>query len=525
MNDYLEQVFARYSSFDKGAPAPVDFMSLEDEFQDLSAGEDPVPELVAATPEQQVFLDLVLGDAAPPVIALRGGGGTGKTWTLAAMARLLLPEKVLFLSVTHQARTVLEEELRRAGGLENAKTSTVAAFLHRAPLRDVAPSSTYETHFSEETDALDPSEFAVVVVDEGFMVPREDIKAILECCQNANVFPVILAGDPAQLPPVKAASYLPTLEAEHRAGRAGSVLLTKNQRAESQGLADFIEHVRQTHALPYYLTPEVTYYTNARAFVAAAAELIREGEDPLLLAWRNATVGKMMLALRTALGHPVDRAVVGEVLRVDSAFSLFSWRDVFEFLRDKGIPNAFDKAKPLLREARLHPGTLLKVLNPGRLRVFGVPWAQNMCHVQDALVEICNGPFAGIQVSVPLAELTAKLDPMAETTLFLEEAKAVAEQTRRRPRGSVPKDPRMLALLNTVADGKESLLVKRGFYDVRDEGLCFVMPSATLTVHRAQGSGRDHVFVAWDDLQGDDQDELRYVAVSRARKHLHIYRR
>lgn len=530
-DDYLDQVYARFNTFQANKDLSFDGEEVDlcEGFLDLTAGENSVADLMPPTEEQQGFLDLVLRDCPPLVVALRGGGGTGKTWTLAAMARRLAPGKVLFLSVTHQARTVLEEELRQSEGLKNAKTSTVAGFLKRQPLKDFVPDGTYQTPFSDETDAGDLTQFAVVVVDEAFMVPREDILAILKVCEEYNITTTILAGDPAQLPPINSVSYLPTLETAHKIGKAGSVLLTKNQRAESSGLAQFIEYVRQHHVLPPDTPPEVTYYNNPYPFIQAAARILKaagsvETETPMILAWRNATVGKMMVELRKAMGYPLNRAVLGEILRVDSAFSLYTWREVFDYLKNRGVANAYEVTKPLLRETRIHPGTLLKVVNPGRLRPFGTAWATNATEVQDATVEILNGPRAGHQLMVPLAELTAKIDPMSQTTLFLDEVKLVVDLTRRLG-SAAPADPRIRALLNFVGRDKISQLAHKGFYDVRDEGLCFVMPSSTLTVHRAQGSGRDHVFVTWDDLQGDDQDELRYVAVSRARKHLHIYRR
>jgi AAA domain/UvrD-like helicase C-terminal domain len=122
---------------------------------------------------------------------LAGRAGTGKT---SVMGALLLNEQVaqagiLFLAPTGKARV-------RLGKAANAEAKTVAQFLYELKRYDGARQRPLfeggEKYRKEKT----------IVIDESSMLTMDDLFAVLDALDLAHVQRIILVGDPNQLPPI-----------------------------------------------------------------------------------------------------------------------------------------------------------------------------------------------------------------------------------------------------------------------------------------------------------------------------------
>lgn len=124
---------------------------------------------------------------------LTGKAGTGKTTVLGALFKSPLSSKggILLLAPTGKARV----KLKKATGKE---ALTVAQFLYQMDRYDAEHQlprfSSGETYKKEKT----------IVVDECSMMTLDDFSALFGAIDLAHVTRIILVGDPSQLPPIGA---------------------------------------------------------------------------------------------------------------------------------------------------------------------------------------------------------------------------------------------------------------------------------------------------------------------------------
>ncbi len=481
----------------------------------------PPPELSTG---QLTFLMMARNAIPGYVLVLTGEGGSGKTTVLAELAK---ETSVLFLAPTHQARTVLFEALV-AAGVEDPKVSTVAKFLDKRPDYNYLPENVLETRFvGGDGAAQDEGDVPnVVAVDEASMVSERDLRAIRSLTRDGLL---VITIDAAQLPPVRDLSPWPLIQSSIAAGRAGLVTLTDNHRSQFPALTQFLNYVR-THAdLPEELPAEVvTRFTSRQQIIEAtvAAAKAYGPENVVLLAYTNAMVDSCARAIRAGLGYPRDLPAEGEILRFDAPVPTCTWHEAYRRLLNRGLDReeAFNGARAEVAATQIQNGTLGRVVEVGRPIPFFVSWAPTQAEVLPLRIEILTGALSGEVFSV-LAPPMGDWDNTASPHMkLLAECRDVAKRIRAiRADGpaTIFEGAALQELVGSSGEPNMSAANPKLFYAVRDR-LAQVSSALAMTTHKAQGSGRDHVMVVWSDLRGPDERQLRYTAVSRARRHLYL---
>lgn len=444
-------------------------------------------------------------------------GGSGKTWTLCRACEGFAD--ITMLTPTHQARSVLLGELE-AAGLQKAKVLTVASFLNKAADRNSAPEHAFDVPFTGGS-ALQLPENALVVVDEAGMVGAEDIRLIIA----ANVQGLtILSGDPHQLPAVEGSSIWPLLMKSVQVGRAAYVELNENRRSQHADLTAFLNKLRASGDFPEGVFESVRFYRDYGAFTGKMFQMLRtQGVGNVVaLAYRNATVDNLAETIREALGYPANSAAQDEVLRVAHPYKLLDWGTEYRrLMRSGGLSpdEAREKATQHVRDYTLNTGDLIRVKRISSRIQVSTSWLRTEAALQEAEVEVLTGRFAGQDFAISLAPISDWQGPTSPVRRLLDEAREVVAKAAKGDRT----DPRAAALLDdNIGNPGGGRLWGKYFYALR-ERFCLTTGSSSLTVHKAQGSGRDHVFVNWRDLNGPEARELRYTAASRARRSLHIF--
>lgn len=489
----------------------------------------PTSEGVILTAEQQAFMSAAMNWDILPVriIGLSGEAGSGKTFTLAQLAKRV-PDIVdedgdphpgiLFLSPTHQAKNVLLAELSDAG-VPAPNVLTVAGFLGKRPDKNSPPNKDGRADFLYSDDAKTVARGGYyIVVDEVSMVDTEDIRRITTI--NADGL-TILSGDPAQLPPVEGRPVWASLDIVVEMGQALRYHLTQNMRARSPELARWINEIRANggRSLPDWTPPEVRLYYSRDSFNTALADAtLEDPEQTVVLAWRNIVVQDLARFVRDARGYTPQWPCTGELLRVDAPLPLTNWRDEYDLLRSQGYSHdeARVKANDIVRETQLQVGDIVEVLEVRPPRAWQPVPASLPCFVAKCRIKVLSGDYAGRERYVDVAELGNK-EPMLATMATI--AAAIKGDKSINPAGvEWLADPR-----NTTTKNGKGMSLWHKFYYENMESVLRASNASCMTVHKSQGSGRDTVFVLWPDLAGPEAESLRYVAVSRARRELHIF--
>lgn len=137
--------------------------------------------------------------AARRFSVLIGPAGTGKTTLLSILCRhtSIQDEGILMLAPTGKARVRMEDVARRAG-IQNLQALTLAQYLSRSkPPRYEGATGRYRL-----TGQSGEKGFRTVIVDECSMLTEEMTAALLEAL--SGVHRLIFVGDPRQLPPIGA---------------------------------------------------------------------------------------------------------------------------------------------------------------------------------------------------------------------------------------------------------------------------------------------------------------------------------
>jgi len=184
------------------------------------------------TPHQDAALGAVAGwlkekpgrNGTPQVFRLFGYAGTGKT-TLARHIAAGVDGKVLFAAFTGKAASVM-----RAKGCERA--STIHSLIYKALENDTAVPS------FELWDDAPAANAKLIVIDECSMVDAELGRDLL-----SFGVPLLVLGDPAQLPPVQGGGYFTEAEPDvmltdvHRQAREDPIVRLSMQVRAGERLA------------------------------------------------------------------------------------------------------------------------------------------------------------------------------------------------------------------------------------------------------------------------------------------------
>ncbi|MBV9114586.1 MAG: ATP-dependent RecD-like DNA helicase [Hyphomicrobiales bacterium] len=164
------------------------------------------------------------GQSAPPIFRLFGYAGTGKT-TLARHLAQSVSGKVLFAAFTGKAALVM-----RSKGCQGA--STIHSLIYRAR------ESGEETPNFELWNDSPASEAKLIVIDECSMVDAELGRDLL-----SFRVPLLVLGDPAQLPPIQGGGFFTETEPDamltevHRQAQDDPIVRLSMQVREGRRLA------------------------------------------------------------------------------------------------------------------------------------------------------------------------------------------------------------------------------------------------------------------------------------------------
>jgi exodeoxyribonuclease V len=167
----------------------------------------------------------------PQVFPLFGYAGTGKTTLATYIARKVDADRILFATFTGKAALVLSNKLQKAGLAARATT------IHRLIYIPISDDETGEVCFILNEDS-DLRYADLLIIDEVSMVSR---KIALDL-ESFGV-PILVIGDPAQLPPVKGM--------EHYIGRKPAALLTQiHRQAQGNPILTIADQIRRGLPMP-----------------------------------------------------------------------------------------------------------------------------------------------------------------------------------------------------------------------------------------------------------------------------------
>lgn len=268
---------------------------------------------------------------------LGGPAGTGKT-SLVRVFKDKVKGRVLFTAPTNKAVRVLRKSLEVEDYFPECKTIYSALGLKLDTNGELKELATPE----KEPDL---SRYALIVIDEGSMLPPQLLKFL-----TASLSPkvkVLVLGDPYQLPPV--GHTISPIWRMPEEGDADTFQLTKILRHDNQ-ILNLVTAIRGQIDKPFPSIRIASAFDEVggvfkmadRDFLARLSALAADGafstpEDHKLIAWRNLTVQAMNNHIRQAIFPGAksiwevgDRVILTEPAK-DFANNLFASTD------DEGI--------------------------------------------------------------------------------------------------------------------------------------------------------------------------------------------
>ena len=223
------------------------------------------------------------GRNAPQVFRLFGFAGVGKT----SLARYLAQDlnKVMFGAFTGKAAHVLRQK-----GCEGA--STIHSMIYRLKTED---RRTGEPLFTLDRNA-DIRHADLVVIDEVSMVDKKLGEDLLSFDR-----PILVLGDPAQLPPIEGAGYFINAKPD--------VLLTEvHRQAKASPIIALATDIREGR------TPSLCATGDARIIQRSSVRDTMLAEADQILTGLNATRHRINAQMRALAGHKTVRPATGERL-------------------------------------------------------------------------------------------------------------------------------------------------------------------------------------------------------------------
>lgn len=258
-----------------------------------------------------------------PGYTIIGEGGTGKTFSVMEIAKLMLDDgqKILFMAPTNKAVKQLEKAAR-AYGLDMNKIGFKTA--HSSLGLSLMP--TDEKKYAAQTRDSVIGDYDMVVCDEASMLGEVFLfNYMIPELQNTGVF-CLLMGDNMQLPPVKekdskAFGLFPTSE------------LTQVERQKTNPDGSLNGILQITHPLREAIKNNTTFVFDYKPehnvtllrsgdflkTVVDQFDLTTDLEDVRVLAWRNFRVNDINNAIRAKIYGPnAGRFEIGERLVLGS---------------------------------------------------------------------------------------------------------------------------------------------------------------------------------------------------------------
>ena len=267
------------------------------------------------TPKQQIAFDTITDCIAnkQPVL-LTGFAGTGKSTTIATVIKSLSHKLITIATPTHKAAAVLSAMLETNGIVSpNVKVTTIHKALGKWPLKQ----GNGTMKFTKPKHEI----YGILIIDECSMIDAELFDDINQAAPTASI---VYVGDPAQLPPTSGNGLL------------SPVFSTIEQRAHlsdiiRQGIDNPIIELSaalrrvmesSSHIVVGDVVEMVNEYDKDGAKIGMiqkheiadyCSDAIKNGMDCRYLAYRNESIDKQMIAIRSMLhGRDVQSFVIGE---------------------------------------------------------------------------------------------------------------------------------------------------------------------------------------------------------------------
>lgn len=422
--------------------------------------------------------------------ALVGRAGTGKTTVLGAFLRAeqLLKGGVLFLAPTGKARVRLSQKA-------NANAMTVAQFLyhlHRFDGVRQRPKFEGKEQYKKEK---------TVVIDECSMLTMDDLFAVLMALDLGHVQRLVLVGDPNQLPPIGVGRPFADLVAHLE-------LSTTNGEKAGSALARLTVEVRTTAGAPSDALRLASWYTREPQPVDSDRVLsdLETGEnfnDLSIQFWEKPE----------ELQKCIEKEFVN-TLGLKSADDVEGFNKAIGLTAEGWVPYEDHQGAEkfqILTPVRMHAFGIYelnrwiqKKYRSARLKTARQPWGLSLGDEEivwsDKVILVRNGKREGYDF---------KLNKSIEDYLANGEI-GIASKA---------KNPKYLNVAFVNREDKKYGFSRKNF---SHDGAPLELAYA-LTVHKAQGSEFDKVFVVLPKGTRLMTRELLYTALTRSRDQLVLF--
>jgi len=456
------------------------------------------PRHASALREQSQALAALVGRR---LTVLVGKAGTGKTSVMGALFRsaTLSRQGILLLAPTGKARV----RLARATG---ADAQTVAQFLNQRSRYD----GERQRALLEPKDPEKGKPYRVektVVIDECSMLTIEDLLAVFEALDQAHVQRIILVGDPNQLPPIGPGRPFADLAGFLRQCAESQDPETKSLAG---ALAELTLEVRTAAGGPSDALRLAALFSSGPALVDA---------DRILADLEG---GRKLNDLEVCFWKTPDDLRQQLLSQFRQHLGLKSDKDIAGFNRALGIGE-----KGWVQVEEPDGAERFQVLSPVRMHAHGVMelnrWVQQ--HFRTAELQIArvgNGRWKETRLGDE--EIVAR-DKVIQ--VWNEYRDGYNWKTRSKEPGvylangevGVVNPSKAKDFLNVVFAGRPYMTFGYSWRDF-DEGSGPLELAYALTVHKAQGSDFDIVFVVVPRRCPILSRELLYTALTRSRKQL-----
>jgi len=452
----------------------------------------------------QVFKDF-LEDPDETEMYISGEGGTGKTSMLVNYIRALDAHNITYLvgAYTHQACRILREKIYKDPTIDHALTSvrTVHSFLKKSP--GINQNATKIQHLQTTNKNGSADLVKVLLFDEYSMIGDDDYMDIGELTTEDDgtvIMKVIYIGDVMQLPPVGSARTI-------KPRGDYQIMLTKNFRAGA-GLQPVLTALREMKLSGNICKlPETTSLVRRVNIVEAYAAC----EDELnnkVLAYTNSAVDTLNDAIHCLLHDtpPNSDPVNDDLVFIDTHKKIVPFMQYNPF--DGPQPtNLEDNSGRLVTPANDTYNTIKYVMD--MFDIMLVPSKKDSNKLVLKAYIFGNMAYKNINTLLSTKAVKTNTDIIRLRSISDNEVKSYCASNR---------DDELVMIRN--AAWRE--------YMAFNNNVTLISRPYASTVHKAQGSTFDNVFIDGPDLlllyKRDPKEYLSlfYTAVSRARHKVYI---
>ncbi len=479
--------------------------------------------------QEKIALKIVKRLKKGKKVLLTGGGGVGKSFvTKYIKNKLGCKYKVTGIAPTHQACGILSHSC-------DIKAVTVAKFFKRKPDRDYITEAKKEV-FLWKGGSTSVGKKTVLIVDEVSMIGADDIESFM-----ALKSPILFVGDMAQLPPVNDKAHdmwhhIPVYELKKMMRSSGELSRFQSE-LRKKGFDSKKMEWRKNAAFPFYKGATVVRteeeFLDLFKSTRGTKKIITYTNNEALRFARKLADGEEIRLWYPLVGEKRGMIYDTERWRIDArpfAPNINYWLDMADDPKlDKAVKylkNAFENKVRVTKSKnemlfycghRKHFNNLYSKGTNGIMRCL-VKYLQKQGEGELASVLLKNASLRHMNVKdtgVPKS-IWARMDRSHK--LFhmynLQEERFEGEVNRMT----------LLSVLFHIAVKNYPYLTshfKLWWFFEKEISLNMViaMAKGVGTAHSSQGESVETIFIDWDAMK-DGEPELKYVALTRASKHL-----